>query len=404
MKRFAGTMPLLSIISLWQRRVERRGEGMRGIMGVAWLIVLSLLTPFSAFALADLGWQHMGYANEVVAMAGMHGRLYAASRYNKLWMREPTPRTTRWRLLGSANRIVALAGVNEKLFGTTEDHKLWMRNPLAVDAPWQHVGYADAVVAMAALEGKLYAATRGNKLLVSDPVPWNFRWQVVGDAAQAVALAGLDGQLFVVTKDHKLMRRDPTAGDSPWQSLGDSREVTALAGLGGKLFAATRDNKVWMATPPDALPEVLQVVDISIGAPEWLELPDVESRVVVTMTFNQAVTPPILSTPGAVNIDLKGLTNGRSASSVSGTFRFSKDSRTAVFTSERTLLELIQPEANENIEYRVTFMASDRGTGASSTAVGGAPGRGGKEPGSNRLVKVLRKPYVTVQRSDGRVF
>jgi hypothetical protein len=373
---------------------------MRGIMGFAWLMVLSLLTPFTAFALADFGWQHTGYANEVVAMAGMYGRLYAASRYNKLWVREPTPRTTRWRLLGSANRVVALAGVKDKLFGATEDHKLWMRDPLAVDAPWQHVGYADAVVAMAGLEGKLYAATRGNKLLVSDPIPWNIRWQSLGDAAEALALAGLDGQLYAVTKDHKLMRRDPTAGDSPWQSLGGSGQVTALAGLGGKLFAATRDHKVWMTTPPEAL----RVATISIGAPDWLELQDVEGRVVVTMTFNHAVTPAILTAPNTVNLDLKGLTHGRSASNVKGTFRFSQDSHTAVFISDRTLVELIQPEANENIEYRVTLTASDEGAGAFSTAVGGTPGRGAQKPVGDRLVKVLRKPYVTVQRSDGRVF
>ena len=373
---------------------------MRGIMAVAWFIVLSLLTPFTAFALADFGWQHFGYANEVVAMAGMHGRLYSASRYNKLWVREPTARTTRWRLLGSANRVVALAGVNEKLFGTTEDHKLWMRDPSGVDAPWQHVGYADAVVAMAALEGKLYAATRGNKLLVGNPIPWNISWQSLGDATEAVALAGLDGQLYAVTKDHKLMRRDPTVGNGSWQYLGGSRQVTALAGLGGKLFAATRDNKVWVTTPPGGL----QVAEISIGAPDWLELREVEGRVVVTMTFNHAVTASMLTAPNTVNIDLKGLTNGRSASSVSGTFRVSKDSHTAVFISDRTLAEIIQPEANENIEYRVTLMASHDGARAFGTAVGGTPGRGGKEAVSGRLVKVLRVPYVTVQGSDGRVF
>jgi hypothetical protein len=369
-------------------------------MVVAWLIALCLLSPFTAIASADVDWQHMGYANEVVAMAEMHGRLYAASSYNKLWVREPTPRTTRWRLLGSANRIVALAGVKEKLFGATADHKLWMRDPMAVDAPWQHVGYADAVVAMAGLEGKLYAATRGNKLLVSDPIPWSIRWQSLGDAAEAVALAGLDGQLYAVTKDQKLMRRDPTAGDSSWQYLGDSRQVTALAGLGGQLFAATRDNKVWMATPP----ETLQVAEIGIGAPDWLEWPEVAGKVVVTMTFNHVVTPAILKAPSTVNIDLKGLTNNHSASSVSGSFRFSKDSRTAVFISDQTLVELIQPEANENIEYRVTLMVSDKGAGASGTAVGSAPGRGGKELAGGRLVKVLSKPYVTEQGSDGRVF
>jgi hypothetical protein len=373
---------------------------MRGIVNLAWLIGLSVLGPFTPFALADFGWQHMGYANEVVAMTAMHGKLYVASRYNKLWMREPTLKTMRWQLLGSANRIVALAGVNEKLFGATEDHKLWMRDPLTVNAPWQHVGYADAVLAMAALDGKLYAATRGNKLLVSDPVPWNIRWQPVGDATQAVALAGIGRHLFAVTKDHKLMTRDPTAEDSSWQHLGATRPLTALASLGGNLFAATRDSKIWMTTPLEAL----QVVEVNIGAPNWLALQDVESKVVVSVTFSQAVMPPVVSGPRAVNIDLKGLTSGRSASGVSGSFRFSKDSRTAVFISDRTLMELIQPEAKEDIEYRVTLVSSEWRARTSSTGAGNALTRDGEAHSSGRFVKVLRKPYVTVQRSEGRVF
>jgi hypothetical protein len=373
---------------------------MRGIVILASLMVLSAFTPPYALTPADLGWQQIGYANEVVAMAAMQGKIYAASRYNKLWIRDPTAQNIRWRLLGSANRVRALAAVNGKLFGATEDHKLWMRDPVVVNAPWQHVGYADAVIAMAALEGRLYAATRGNKLLVSSPDPWNIRWQQIGDATQAVALAGVDGKLLAVTKDHKLMMRDLAAGEGPWQYLGNVSQVTALTALDGKLFAATPDNKVWMGSPLVGL----RVAEIALGTPDWVDFPDVDNRVVVTITFHHGVTPPSLVAPSTFKVDLKGLTSGRTAAEVRGSFRFSADSRTAVFISERTLAELIRPETNETIEYRITLTAPELPAAVLDTAVGDATRRSGEENVDSRMVKVLRKPYMSAQQPEGRVF
>jgi hypothetical protein len=305
---------------------------------------------------------------------------------------------------------VTLSGVDGKLFGATTDHKLWMRDSVAVNAPWYHIGYADGMIAMTALEGKLFATTKGNKLLVCYPAPWNIRWKTVSDAMQVVALAGLDGKLYAVTKENKLWVRDPSAVDTPWQYLGDQQPVVSLAGLGGRLFAATVDNKLWMRTPPEptrperAPPEGLQVIDVSIGAPDWLRSQDVASKVVATMTFNRAIKPSTLEAPAAVKIDLQGLTSGRAALGVSGTLRFSRDARTAVFISKQTLDELIRPQADEIIEYRIALAAPDLRPGISSSGVGDKLDRDGEGNFGNSLVKVIRRPHVASQQPDGRVF
>jgi hypothetical protein len=383
---------------------------MKATFGLALLLVLGVLAPCIALADDNPGWQHIGYANEVVAMAAMHGKLFAVSKYNKLWVRDPLPRDMPWQLLGSANRIVALAAVEGKLFGATADHKLWMRDAAAVDAAWHHIGYADAVVAMTALDGKLYAATRGNRLWMCTPAPWNIRWQSLGDAMQAVALAGLDGKLYAITKDRKLWMRDPSAGDVPWQYLGDQEPVVSLAGLGGKLFAATSDNKLWMRTPAERTPsEGLRIAGVSLEAPDWLGLQDAALKVVVTMSFNRAIQPSTVAAPAAVKIDVQGLTSGRAASGVSGTFQHSSDAKTAVFISDRTLAELIQPQANEMIEYRITLAAPELRAGVRSTARGSTVDKGGEENVEGRFVKVMRRrhvasPQLASPQPEGRVF
>src|SRR5688572_30845626 len=124
---------------------------MKGVIALTSVLVLALLMTTVTPGEDDAEWQPIGHANEVVAMAAMHGKLYTATRYNALWVREPVPRDIRWQALGHANRVVALAGADGKLFGVTTDHKLWMREVAAEDAPWHHIGYADGVVAIAAM-------------------------------------------------------------------------------------------------------------------------------------------------------------------------------------------------------------------------------------------------------------
>jgi hypothetical protein len=89
-----------------------------------------------------------------------------------------------WDHIGDANDVVAMAAINNKLFAATRDNRLWWRDPVGEDVNWDHIGDANDVVAMAAINNKLFAATRDNRLWWRDPVDEN-----VNDATIPIAAA-----------------------------------------------------------------------------------------------------------------------------------------------------------------------------------------------------------------------
>jgi len=115
-------------------------------------------------------WVHIGHANDVVAMAAINGKLFAATKDNLLWWRSPVGQNVNWVHIGHANDVVAMAAINGKLFAATKDNRLWWRNPVGQNVNWVHIGHANDVVAMTAINGKLFAATKDNRLWWRDPV------------------------------------------------------------------------------------------------------------------------------------------------------------------------------------------------------------------------------------------
>jgi hypothetical protein len=75
-----------------------------------------------------LGWQLSGHANNVVAMAALNNKLFAATQDNVLWARDPVLSNIDWQLIGHANNVVAMAALNNKLFAATRDNLLWARD------------------------------------------------------------------------------------------------------------------------------------------------------------------------------------------------------------------------------------------------------------------------------------
>jgi hypothetical protein len=119
-------------------------------------------------------------------------------------------------------------------------------------------------------------------------------------------------------------------------------------------------------------PAGLHVSKASLERPDWVvPPPGYQYKVVVTISFNRAVDPDSFKAPGTVKIGLKGMRDGRAVSDISGEgFQFSADSKTAVFISEATLGELINPGAGENIEYSITVLGTDTGDGVVTDAAG----------------------------------
>ncbi len=116
-------------------------------------------------------WEVIGHAKDVVAMAAMEGKLFATTRNNVLWWREPIGQNVTWERIGYANDVVAMAALNGALFAVTRNGTLWWGEPVGRDVNWERMGEANNIVALAAANGKLFAATRDNLLWWRDAVP-----------------------------------------------------------------------------------------------------------------------------------------------------------------------------------------------------------------------------------------
>jgi hypothetical protein len=79
----------------------------------------------------DILWQDVGHANNVVAMAGLNGKLYCVTNDNLLWWREPVLTEVNWTRIGRADKLVALAAMGGKLFAVTPDGALLWLDALA---------------------------------------------------------------------------------------------------------------------------------------------------------------------------------------------------------------------------------------------------------------------------------
>jgi len=200
--------------------------------------------------LAGTDWQVAGHANDVVGMAATGGKLFAATRDNKLWTREPALNDRNWQPIGHANGVVAMAATSNKLFCVTGDTQLWARDPVLVEMNWQPIGHAVGVVGLAAVGAELFCATKDGKLWFRPAILADVAWQPIGQAPGVVAMTGTASKLVFATSDNRLFVRDPAHADVPWKDIGNANDVVGLAVTGGTLFCATKDNKLWARAAP----------------------------------------------------------------------------------------------------------------------------------------------------------
>src|SRR5262249_54455549 len=102
-------------------------------------------SPLSS-AVIPSPWQQIGHANNVVGMAAINNKLFAATGDNRLWARDPVLSNINWQQIGHANNVVAMTALNNKLFAATRDNVLWARDPVLSDINWQQIGRANNVV------------------------------------------------------------------------------------------------------------------------------------------------------------------------------------------------------------------------------------------------------------------
>jgi hypothetical protein len=196
------------------------------------------------------GWSDAGHANDVTAMAGLDGRLFAVTGDNRLWVRDAVTREINWTPIGHANDVVGLAATGGRLFCATADNRLWTREAVPVEMNWTPIGHANGVVGMTALDGTLFCATADNKLHVRPPVLSDVNWTEIGHANEVRALTAGGGNLYCVTADGGLHKRPPLLSDLDWTRVGDAPQARAAATSVQHLLIATTTNRLLVRALP----------------------------------------------------------------------------------------------------------------------------------------------------------
>ena len=206
--------------------------------------VYSIFVQIEKLAGDTTGWTEVGHANNVVAMAAMDGRLFAATSDNTLWRRDAVSTPVDWTHIGHANSVTGLAATGGRLFCATSDNRLWTRDATPGDLNWSPIGHANSVVAMAAQNGNLFCATSDNTLWARPAVTTDVAWTRIGQANNVTAMAASGAKLYCTTSDGLLWRRDPVLSDVNWEQIGTATEVRDLAATSDALFAATSANRL----------------------------------------------------------------------------------------------------------------------------------------------------------------
>jgi hypothetical protein len=158
---------------------------------------------------ADLPWTPLGAAPLPAGFAVDNAmRLYCAGRDNGLYAK-PEPFLTPWQRIGHANDVTAMTAAAGKLFCATRDNRLWMRDPVWQDVDWQRVGHANSVVSMTAMGSDLVCATTDNQIWKRPASAADINWTVIGTAPAAVsglAYQQNDNSLWVTTTDNRLWK------------------------------------------------------------------------------------------------------------------------------------------------------------------------------------------------------
>jgi hypothetical protein len=197
-------------------------------------------------------WEHVGHADHGRALASLEGKLYIATRENRLWRRYPVGADVPWRDVGHANDVVAMAGCGDTLFSVTSDNRLWWRPHVEHDTNWTLIGSGPAgrTKALASAGGMLYAADANGALwrapAVRSAPAWTQMSFFTGDST-VNAMTSYSDILLASTTDNRLLRsnRDWINESSAWVGIHHCNFSVGLAVVEWMLFVVTSQDRIW---------------------------------------------------------------------------------------------------------------------------------------------------------------
>ena len=190
------------------------------------------------------------------ALAATGGKLYLATSANELLRRYPVGADVPWNHIGTAHNVVAMAASNDLLYCVTDDNQLWSR-PAVEDRSllWTSIGNgpADGTRALAAAGGMLYGVDRTTGALWRtapsarvSPAAWEpLSWFTPDGTVNA--MAAYQDILIASTTDNRLLRTpsDWIGENTSWLQFWRCEDAVGLGVVEWMLFAVTSRNLIW---------------------------------------------------------------------------------------------------------------------------------------------------------------
>jgi hypothetical protein len=187
----------------------RESSGMTALAGKLYIISKGDILSRMPFAV-NSGWEVAGPSENILAIAGLHGNLYAISNKGEL-LESKAGKSIKWQKRGLAdNPITAIAGSGNSLYATNGNGTLWSADLSAKKMEWTHGEAVNGIISLAATDRRLYALTGDGLIYQLETAGKNNKWLKIAykngltikeDIKQ---IAVLNDRIFGISKDNIL--------------------------------------------------------------------------------------------------------------------------------------------------------------------------------------------------------
>jgi hypothetical protein len=201
-----------------------------------------------------ISWNHIGSLPEFNALAGLDGKLYAATSDDKLLIGDFAHDQLKWNNAGNAKNITSLATMNGKLYGTNTNNQFLEATISDKDISWTKKGKAKGIKSLTALGENFYALDdRGDLLkgsLTSKKVYWE-KIKEANDIGRIISLTSDNNKLYAVNTGDSLWLGNPQEKEISWIQIGRNNSYTwninvkNILAFDGRFLAVTEDNKLY---------------------------------------------------------------------------------------------------------------------------------------------------------------
>lgn len=202
----------------------------------------------------SISWNFVEDLPEINALAGLNGKLYAATNENEIMIGEFVHDQLSWNKAGDAKNPISLASMNGKLYATTTNNQFLEATISNDNMSWNKKGKAKNIKNLTALDGYFYAFDDEGELLKGSLKKKKVSWEKVKKSdkiGKIISLTSDNKNLYALNEGDSLWLGDPQEKEISWIQIGRNNSQTYdinvknILAFDDRLLAVTEDYKLY---------------------------------------------------------------------------------------------------------------------------------------------------------------